>query len=111
MEIPEWKLRRILWHRCGGCIYLGVQCGLRPSDSIVLFDAPSQPGRTLAIPLTAFAQGEDIAVAIIRHKLFVCGLDFITRPPIPKDVALNAGLESGVSPAPEVNDEDFAQVV
>ena len=71
LPIKTWRLKELLWSRCRGCTFLGLQQGLTPSDTIILFLPPGECLQsTMSVPLAAFRDVE-VGVAQILFRLYV----------------------------------------
>lgn len=67
-EIPEWKLRNVFFTRLPGYRFVGIQrvYGVIPEGDLVMFCPAS--GTTLAVPLSAFNEDIEHAVALVRAR-------------------------------------------
>ena len=77
--IKKWHLRELLWSRCRGCTFLGLQQGLTPSDTVILFLPPAESLQsTMSVPLAAFREVE-VGVAQILFRLFVADIEGVSE--------------------------------
>jgi hypothetical protein len=68
--VPEYLLKTLLWHKCGGARYLGIQRALKPEDDLVLFQPPDRFRQTtLAIPLISFQLDLVVACVLVIDKI------------------------------------------
>lgn len=66
---PEWKIKRLLWNDCRGCEFVGFQEGLRPKDTLVVFNTPThpqQPTTSMALYLFEFSDPEQAVKKILE---------------------------------------------
>jgi hypothetical protein len=67
---PAWKIKQLLFTKCQGARFVGVQQGLNPDAALVLFNPPGK-GRqtTLSVPLFLFSYNPLLAVVLVQHKI------------------------------------------
>jgi hypothetical protein len=81
-QVPEWKIRELLFQRASGATFLGIQKALDPKNDLVLFIAPGS-GSTLAVPRAMFDLDVDIAVVVCQHRIFTSMVDMCCQPGVP----------------------------
>lgn len=80
-SVREGRLKSILWQRCNGARYVGLQKGYG-KDDLILFTIPGNgSGPCLAIPFSCWIiGGDDVLVALVSHKIEIALIDFHIAP-------------------------------
>lgn len=66
----QWQIRELLWRECRGCRFVGIQEGLTPERSVVIFNTPTcvGPVRSLALFISEFSDFDN-AVSKVHARL------------------------------------------
>jgi len=72
-HVPDWKLRDLLWRRCGGAKFVGIQEDMTGPDgerALILFNPPGPgPTTTLAVPRVIFDFSIFLGCVLAQHKI------------------------------------------